>query len=977
MSEDRPAPADNTRRIDDILRAVGRAAPDDWRAALRAKHRQPRRRRPAPPRLSTDAFAHLASNEAGLLDSPAAGERISVPVAENPAPHGSFGFAGVCANVESDQTFTATFLYVSTTGGHVEHLQPDSLRLFRWDATRRRFALVPHSQSHPEAGYVAGRIVRGGLYAVIGLPRHAALLETVRIACGLRDRLRRAGPSSRDAFKKRLCELVLCARDLWPVNTRDSLPIDVCRTCLEMPSDALFDLPECELIGPGVRECRDGAWENLGPFEIVGTTGEAFNRGIGCAKQLAIDPSDHRRVYATGEHGGVWVLHRADQWGDNVWVPIGDALEGLQMRAIAIAPGDSDRLYVGNSLGVVYASHDAGASWTPTSAQAFGFIRRILVHRIQPDTLFVAASSGLFLSVDAGGTWMALLDPLAFPVPDVLEAAMDPADSSVLYIGVRGQGVFKTSDAGSNWQTVLPFAAAAQPDRQMIRLSLGVFNADGSPQPELQRTVAIKLGREVFLGHDGGRTQPVSCGRRGGSGGAQRRSDGGARSGEWCNVIAVDPHDPAIVLAGQQDLLKSTDGGATWRRISGDDVGADGLGDPRRLVHEDFQDIAFDPQTPGVAYLACDGGVYLYNDGRVVDAAGDVDSECFAERNLGLAITQFFRVGVQGQVAVGNLDHNGLKGTTDLAGGRWQKANARGGNNALEFDFVYGDPKRVGRFYTINLDSGGGQLKRLRFPPTADPARDLLVYAPFIPYYSDIDPITLIANYGSLPVSPIAVDLRDGSNVLLVCAHVAAPAGFRLMMTREGDLEPDVDAAGAPVGLPNWEVAFDNGTLDPLVSVVFAPGSPGTACVISATGAVTVKQDVTAGAVDAGWESRGTWTQNDVRQLVVSPASVDRLFAVSGTAFGRSVDGGRTWPAAGVASPTGGRELNSIAVHPSDPETLFIGADTGVFVSYDEGGTWSPYDEGLANAEVMQVFAHGGYLYAVTHGRGLWRRRFC
>jgi hypothetical protein len=101
------------------------------------------------------------------------------------------------------------------------------------------------------------------------------------------------------------------------------------------------------------------------------------------------------------------------------------------------------------------------------------------------------------------------------------------------------------------------------------------------------------------------------------------------------------------------------------------------------------------------------------------------------------------------------------------------------------------------------------------------------------------------------------------------------------------------------------------------------------------------------------------------------------LYAVSGTTFGRSADGGRTWPSAGITTPPPAVELNSIVAHPYDPFTLFIGADTGVFVSRDDGENWSPFDEKLPNAEVMQVFIERGYLYAVTHGRGLWRREIC
>jgi hypothetical protein len=569
----------------------------------------------------------------------------------------------------------------------------------------------------------------------------------------------------------------------------------------------------------------------------------------------------------------------------------------------------------------------------------------------------------------------------------VLDAVIDPGDSSILYIGVRQQGVFKSYDSGQNWHAVLPFAAAAELGSHMIRLSLGVRHASGAAQSDADRTVAVKFGREVFVSTDGCRTRPRSRGRRGGGGGHARRSDRGRRSGEWCNVLAVDPHNASIIVAGQVDLFKTTDGGATWRRIVGneDDDAPDGLGNPGRLIHEDFQDICFDPEVPGLAYIACDGGVYVYNDGRVLDPVnGNVDSECFAERNLGFAVSQFFRVGVRGNVAIGNLDHNGLKACASLGSGEWTHVPV--GNNALETHSVYADPKREGRFYTVNLASSGtetdsepgneGRLKRLRFPTLGD-GKDLLVFAPFVPYFSVLDPLTLTAQFASLPVGPVAMDMREESNAMLACAHSTSTEGFRLMMTTQADTEPDVDATGNPIGLPVWDVAFDNGNADPIVSVIFAPSSPGSAYAISRNGVIIFKADITAGAVDADWERRSRWAQTDVRQVVVNADFADRIYAVSGTTFGRSRDGGRNWDTVGVSSPVGGRELNSIAVHPRDSHTLFIGADTGVFVSYDEGESWSPYDEGLPNAEVTQVMVDGPYLYAATHGRGFWRRRYC
>ena len=49
------------------------------------------------------------------------------------------------------------------------------------------------------------------------------------------------------------------------------------------------------------------------------------------------------------------------------------------------------------------------------------------------------------------------------------------------------------------------------------------------------------------------------------------------------------------------------------------------------------------------------------------------------------------------------------------------------------------------------------------------------------------------------------MDVRDASNAMLACAHATttiAAQGFRLIITTEADKEPDVDAAGNPIGLP-------------------------------------------------------------------------------------------------------------------------------------------------------------------------------
>lgn len=94
----------------------------------------------------------------------------------------------------------------------------------------------------------------------------------------------------------------------------------------------------------------------------------------------------------------------------------------------------------------------------------------------------------------------------------------------------------------------------------------------------------------------------------------------------------------------------------------------------------------------------------------------------------------------------------------------------------------------------------------------------------------------------------------------------------------------------------------------------------------------------------------------------------------------RSTEGGASWsPILGTgtaALPSTGDYL-SIVAYPYTPQIRFAASRFGVFVTLDDGAHWRTFDQGLPNAEIMECEWSGTALYAVTHGRGLWRREWC
>src|SRR5437773_6157207 len=144
----------------------------------------------------------------------------------------------------------------------------------------------------------------------------------------------------------------------------------------------------------------------------------------GRISDIVIDPRNPFVFYVGLAHGGVF------KTSDNgvSFDPIFDKQPALSIGAIAIAPSDSDVIWVGtgeandrNSSGWgngVYRSTDGGENWQNVGLKDSRAIGRIVVDPRKPETAFVAASGhlwadggerGLFKTTDGGKSWKAVL----------------------------------------------------------------------------------------------------------------------------------------------------------------------------------------------------------------------------------------------------------------------------------------------------------------------------------------------------------------------------------------------------------------------------------------------------------------------------------------------------------------------------------------------------------------------------------------
>jgi photosystem II stability/assembly factor-like uncharacterized protein len=214
-----------------------------------------------------------------------------------------------------------------------------------------------------------------------------------------------------------------------------------------------------------------------------------------------------------------------------------------------------------------------------------------------PDTYYVgAASGGIWKTTDGGVTWEPIFDDQS--AQSIGSLAVAPSDPNIVWAGTGeqcirshisiGDGIYKSTDAGRTWrrmgleQTGRIGEIVIDPQNPDIVLACALGHAYG-PQQE----------RGVFRTTDGGRTWT-------------RVLFVDEQTG--CSDVEMNPANPRELYAGMwqfeiktwgresggpsSGLYKSTDGGETWRKITGSELPrlphgkvsiAAARSDPRRL----------------------------------------------------------------------------------------------------------------------------------------------------------------------------------------------------------------------------------------------------------------------------------------------------------------------------------------------------------------------------------------------------------
>ncbi|MDQ3809279.1 MAG: glycosyl hydrolase [Chloroflexota bacterium] len=657
--------------------------------------------------------------------------------------------------------------------------------------------------------------------------------------------------------------------------------------------------------------------------------------------------------------GGVWKT--VD--GGRFWENISDGFfRTAAVGALAIASADPNVLYAGMGESTirgnvshgdgVYRSTDGGRSWRHVGLAATRHIAKVRVHPTDPNLVYVAAlghaygpnpERGIFRSRDGGESWEHIL--FRTERAGAVDLSLDPTNPRIMYAafweggrspwslssGGPGSGLFRSTDGGDTWTELnsrpgLPRSLWGKP---------GIVVSPANPDRVWALVEAVDGG--LFRSEDRAETWVRIT--------EERRI--WQRSWYFMHLFA-DPRDAETVWALNVQAWRSTDGGGHFQAFP--------------TPFEDQHDLWIDPSNPNRLIEGNDGGACVsFNGGATWSSQYNQPT------------AQFYHVATDNQLPyrlygaqqdINTLSVPSRSDNAAISAADWYTVGGgESGHVAVRVD----DPN------IVYAGSFGGHLTR--YDHRTGQVQDVSVWPD--------DPMGWAAGdlkYRFQWTFPVVTSVHDADVVYVTSQDVhRSRDGGMSWETISGDLTRADPATLGPSGGP---ITKDNVSTEYYATVFAFAESPLDGSILwagSDDGLVHVTRD-------AGVNWQPVTPPDLPRRALIStiePSQHDAATAyVAATCYKSddfgpylyaTTDFGATWRKMTTGIPEDDF-TRVIREDPSRSGLLYAGTETGVYVSWDSGAHWHPFQGNLPVVPIHDLAVKNGDLVAATHGRSLWIR---
>ena len=670
-------------------------------------------------------------------------------------------------------------------------------------------------------------------------------------------------------------------------------------------------------------------------------------------------------IYAGTASGGIW----KSESGGVKWEPIFDEMDVQSIGSISIQQDNPDVIWVGtgegnprnslNSGAGIYKSIDGGKTWKKMGLERTRNIHRIIIHRDNPDVVYAGAigtpwgthpERGVYRTKDGGKSWDRIL--FVNNQTGVADMVVDPGNPNKLIVatwehirkpwtftsGGKGSGIHVSFDGGDSW--VKRSSEDGLPEGELGRIGLAI--APSNPQRIYALVEAKK--NALYRSDDGGfKWKKIND------------KDNIGNRPFYYSEIYVDPKNDNRVYSLFSFVNVSEDGGKSFSRF----VNSYGISNG---VHPDHHAWWIHPDDPTYMIEGNDGGLNITRDGG--------KTWRFAEN---IPVAQYYHINVDNDYPY-NV-YGGMQDNGSWAGPAyvWKSQGIR---NSYWQEISFGDgfdvvPDPDNSRWGYSMSQGGFVLRYDRVTGHTKVIR---------PTHPDAD-TRLRFNWNAA----IAQDPFDNSTIYY-------GSQFVHKSTNKGDTweiisqdlttnDPAKQKQHESGGLTLDDSGAENFTT--IISIEPSAMEQGLMWVGSDDGRLHVTrnggqswQEVTA-AIQAAGMPRGAW----IPQIRASRHNAGEAFVVVNNyrlndyrpyAF-RTRDYGATWQRIASESNVTGYCL-SLVQDPVEKRLIFLGTDFGMYVSLNEGATWTKFTNEYPSVPTMDMVIQEREhdLVIGTFGRAAW-----